>query len=50
MASTAKEIIAYMESLRNDEQRMSMVCTWKTSQQGGPYWCLRYASKARARS
>ncbi len=25
------------------EQRMSMVCTWKTSQAGDPSWCLRYA-------
>ena len=25
------------------EQRMSMVCTWKTTQQGDPSWCLRYA-------
>ena len=25
------------------EQRMSMVCTWKTSQFGDPSWCLRYA-------
>ena len=25
------------------KQRMSMVCTWKTSQQGDPTWCLRYA-------
>ncbi len=24
-------------------QRMSMVCTWKTSQHGDPSWCLRYA-------
>ncbi len=24
-------------------QRMSIVCTWKTSQQGDPFWCLRYA-------
>ncbi len=24
-------------------QRMSIVCTWKTSQQGDPSWCLRYA-------
>lgn len=24
-------------------QRMSMVCTWKTSQMGDPSWCLRYA-------
>jgi len=27
------------------KQRMSMVCTWKTSQQGDPWWCLRYAEK-----
>ncbi len=25
------------------KQRMSMVCTWKTTQQGEPSWCLRYA-------
>lgn len=24
-------------------QRISMVCTWKTSQQGDASWCLRYA-------
>lgn len=24
-------------------QRMSMVCTWKTNQQGDPSWCLRYS-------
>ena len=24
-------------------QRMSMVCTWQTSQAGDPSWCLRYA-------
>ena len=24
-------------------QRMSIVCTWKTTQQGDPTWCLRYA-------
>ncbi len=24
-------------------QRMSMVCTWMTSKQGDPSWCLRYA-------
>ena len=24
-------------------QRMSMVCTWKTTQQGDASWCLRYA-------
>ena len=26
-------------------QRMSIVCTWKTTQQGDPSWCLRYAEK-----
>ncbi|MCH5312240.1 MAG: DNA alkylation repair protein [Prevotella sp.] len=25
------------------KQRMSIVCTWKTSQQGDPSWCLCYA-------
>lgn len=25
------------------KQRMSMVCTWKTTQMGDPFWCLRYA-------
>jgi len=25
------------------KQRMSIVCTWKTSQLGDPSWCLRYA-------
>ena len=25
------------------KQRMSMVCTWKTLQQGDCWWCLRYA-------
>ena len=25
------------------KQRMSMVCTWKTLQQGDYWWCLRYA-------
>ena len=25
------------------KQRMSIVCSWKTSQQGDPSWCLRYA-------
>lgn len=24
-------------------QRISIVCTWKTSRQGDPSWCLRYA-------
>lgn len=27
------------------KQRMSIVCTWKTSQQGDPSWCMRYAEK-----
>ena len=27
------------------KQRMSMVCTWKTTQLGDPSWCLRYAEK-----
>ena len=27
------------------KQRMSIVCSWKTSQQGDPFWCLRYAEK-----
>lgn len=26
-------------------QRMSVVCTWKPSQQGDPSWCLRYAER-----
>lgn len=26
-------------------QRMSIVCTWKTSQQGDPTFCLRYAER-----
>ena len=25
------------------KQRMSIVCTWKTSQMGDPSWCLRYS-------
>ena len=25
------------------KQRMSIVCSWKTSQQGDPSWCLHYA-------
>ena len=27
------------------EQRISIVCTWKTSQMGDASWCLRYAEK-----
>lgn len=26
-------------------QRMSIVCTWKTTHQGDPSWCLRYSEK-----
>ena len=26
-------------------QRMSIVCSWQTSQAGNPLWCLRYAEK-----
>jgi len=33
--------LAYSHNLW--KQRMSMVCTWKTSQMGDPSWCLRYA-------
>ena len=33
--------LAYSESLWR--QRMSMVCTWETSHEGDPSWCLRYA-------
>lgn len=36
-----------MDNLANSpclwKQRMSMVCTWKTTQAGDPSWCLRYA-------
>ncbi len=38
---------AIVDSLANSDnlwrQRMSMVCTWMTSRQGDPSWCLRYA-------
>lgn len=38
-----------LDSLANSQnlwlQRMSMVCSWKTSQQGDPSYCLRYAEK-----
>ena len=27
------------------KQRISIVCTWKTTQAGDPSWCLRYAEK-----
>ena len=33
--------LAHSDSLWR--QRISMVCTWKTTQQGDPSWCLRYA-------
>ena len=39
--------ISLLDSLAHSsnlwKQRMSMVCTWKTSQMGDPSWCLRYA-------
>ena len=39
--------IALLDNLAKSDnlwkQRMSMVCTWKTTQQGDPSWCLRYA-------
>ena len=35
------DALAYSENLWR--QRMSMVCTWKTTQMGDPSWCLRYA-------
>ena len=39
--------IALLDSLAKSDnlwkQRMSMVCTWKTTQLGDPFWCLRYA-------
>ena len=40
-----KVLDALAESDNLWKQRMSMVCTWKTSQQGDPSWCLRYAEK-----
>ena len=39
--------ISLLDSLAHSpnlwKQRMSMVCTWKTTQHGDPSWCLRYA-------
>ena len=39
--------LAVMDALAQSDnlwrQRISMVSTWKTSQQGDPSWCLRYA-------
>jgi len=39
--------ISILDSLAQSDnlwkQRMSIVCTWKTSQMGDPSWCLRYA-------
>ena len=39
--------IALLDNLAKSDnlwkQRMSMVCTWKTTQLGNPSWCLRYA-------
>ena len=45
MGSEAKQRV--MDNLANSDnlwrQRMSIVCTWKTSQAGDASWCLRYA-------
>ena len=38
-----KTLDALAQSNNLWKQRMSIVCTWKTSQQGDPSWCLRYA-------
>lgn len=38
---TIVDALAFSENLWR--QRMSMVCTWKTTQMGDPSWCLRYA-------
>ena len=35
------DALAYSDNLW--KQRISMVCTWKTSQMGDPSWCLRMA-------
>ena len=40
-----KVLDALAESNNLWKQRMSIVCSWKTSQQGDPFWCLRYAEK-----
>lgn len=32
-----------------EKHRMSIVCTWKTSQMGDPSWCLRYAESEKER-
>ena len=38
---TVLDSLAHSDNLW--KQRMSMVCTWKTSQMSDPSWCLRYA-------
>lgn len=54
LGSTTKEAsinadykLKVLDSLASSDclwlQRMSMVCSWKTSQQGDPSYCLRYA-------
>ncbi len=48
---TIQESVAYKREVLDTlsqspclwKQRMSIVCTWKTSQMGDPSWCLRYA-------
>ena len=47
----SKEMRAYKQQVVDElarsenlwRQRMSMVCTWKTSHEGDPSWCLHYA-------
>ena len=45
--SSVDNKISLLDSLAHSpnlwKQRMSMVCTWKTTQLGDPSWCLRYA-------
>ena len=44
--SRKREVVdALAESTSLWRQRISMVCTWTTSQQGDASWCLRYAEK-----
>ena len=48
LGSDNKDVrISILDSLAQSDnlwkQRMSIVCSWKTSQMGDPSWCLRYA-------
>lgn len=44
-----EEALSLLDSLADSpclwKQRMSIVCTWKTTQMGDPSWCLRYAER-----